>query len=173
MSRANIHIIQADITQLEVDAIVNAANYTLLGGGGVDGAIHRAAGPELKDYCRTLGGCQTGEVKVTPGFALAANYVFHTVGPIYGQEEGREEQLLTACYANAIQRAQEYGLKSLAIPAISTGSFGYPLEEAARVAVRAGLNALSHGVESLDDLYFVVRSDSSLAAFRSALAEVS
>lgn len=130
-----IRVIETDITTLAVDAIVNAANETLLGGGGVDGAIHRAAGPELKEYCRTLGGCRTGEAKITPGFSLPARFVIHTVGPVYGT--GNEEQLLASCYRNSLLRAAEAGYRTVAFPAISTGAFGYPLPLATAVAVRA------------------------------------
>lgn len=130
-----IRVIEADITTLPVDAIVNAANESLLGGGGVDGAIHRAAGPELVQYCRTLGGCRTGEAKITPGFNLPARFVIHTVGPVWGT--GREEEQLFACYQNSLARAVENNCRTVAFPAISTGAYGYPPELAAPVAVRA------------------------------------
>lgn len=129
-----IEIIQGDITILEVDAIVNAANNTLLGGGGVDGAIHRAAGPELLDYCRGLGGCSTGEAVITPGFKLKAGYVIHTVGPIYS---GKKEDpiLLGLCYHNCLKLALENNVKSIAFPAISCGVYGYPAKDACKIAV--------------------------------------
>ncbi|HXA29352.1 MAG TPA: O-acetyl-ADP-ribose deacetylase [Candidatus Angelobacter sp.] len=127
---------RGDITTLDVDAIVNAANSSLLGGGGVDGAIHRAAGPELVQECRLLGGCRTGEAKVTSGYRLPARHVIHTVGPVWQGGENGEAGLLAACYQNALQCAAELGLKSVAFPAISTGIFGFPQEEAARIAVR-------------------------------------
>jgi len=137
-----IAIVEGDITRLELDAIVNAANKTLLGGGGVDGAIHRAAGPELREACAKLGGCDTGEAKITPGFKLPARYVIHTVGPVWGGGERGEDRLLAACYRNALALALEHGLASMAYPAISTGAYGFPPDRAARIALRTVLAAL-------------------------------
>ncbi len=154
-----------DITRLEVAAIVNAANTTLLGGGGVDGAIHRAAGPQLLEYCRTLGGCETGQAKVTPGFNLPARWVIHTVGPVWRGGGGGEPELLASCYRESLARADEVGAATIAFPAISTGVYGYPLEDAAATAVETVRSTPTDAVE----VTFVAFDQKTLEAYADRL----
>ncbi|BBO93320.1 O-acetyl-ADP-ribose deacetylase [Desulfosarcina ovata] len=154
---------QGDITQLSVDAIVNAANQTLKGGGGVDGAIHRAAGPELLAECRTLGGCPTGEARLTRGYRLPARYVIHTVGPVY---RGRPEdpRLLANCYTNSLILARDHGICSIAFPAISCGVYGYPIDEACKIAVDT-CAAFITANEAIEKIVFMLFSDKDLAVY--------
>jgi O-acetyl-ADP-ribose deacetylase (regulator of RNase III) len=163
-----IELVLGDLTQQDVDAIVNAANPTLLGGGGVDGAIHRAGGPTILEECRTLGGCAPGDVKATGGGNLPARYVFHAVGPIWhGGGEG-EEELLASCHRRAIELADEHRCRSLAFPAISTGAYGYPVELAAPVAIEAAKEALT-AHPSVELARFVFRDEATLASYKAAL----
>jgi O-acetyl-ADP-ribose deacetylase (regulator of RNase III) len=160
--------IQADITTLQVDAIVNAANSSLLGGGGVDGAIHRAAGPELVHECRLLGGCGTGEAKMTKGYRLPARHVIHTVGPVWRGGEQGEADLLAACYRNSLALAAKHDLRSIAFPCISTGIFGYPADAAARVAVETVRAALAASANP-PDVIFCCFSANDLAQYQALL----
>ena len=163
-------IIQGDITTLPLDAIVNAANKTLLGGGGVDGAIHAAAGPELLAFCRKLGGCRTGQAKATPGFKLPARFVLHTVGPIWRGGNQGEDELLAACYRNSLLLAEQRHFKSIAFPAISTGIYRFPLQRAAGIAVRTVLGFLQQNT-SLHKVYMVCYDAKTLHAFLQAYKE--
>jgi O-acetyl-ADP-ribose deacetylase (regulator of RNase III) len=163
-----IDIVRGDITVLYVDAIVNAANTTLLGGGGVDGAIHRAAGPELLAECRTLGGCQPGEAKITRGYKLLARYVIHTVGPFWTGGKRGEPQTLANCYRNSLLLAVENRIKTIAFPAISCGAYGYPIREATRIAVETTREFLAPD-DKIDKVIFVVASDEILGTYQRLL----
>ena len=162
-----LRAIQADITTLKVDAIVNAANSSLLGGGGVDGAIHRAAGPKLLQACRQLHGCATGEAKITPGFQLPAKYIIHTVGPVWHGGGRGEAAQLASCYRRSVELALEYGLHSMAFPAISTGVYGYPVNDAAQIAVTT-VQAAAHD-SCLQEITFCCFSASDLEIYQRLL----
>ena len=167
---ARVEVIAADITTLDRDAIVNAANSSLLGGGGVDGAIHRAAGPDLLAECRALGGCPTGEARITRGYALPARHVIHTVGPVWHGGGQGEAELLASCYRNALALAQAHGIRSIAFPAISAGVYGYPLDQAAAIAVREVRAFLAREPEALDLVSLVCFGDKAFATYSRALA---
>lgn len=161
-----IELIKGDITKVKVDAIVNAANTRLLGGGGVDGAIHRAAGPELLKECRTLGGCKTGEAKITKGYKLPAQYVIHTPGPVWHGGKNREEELLASCYCNSLNLAEEYGIKSIAFPSISTGVYGFPIEKASKIAYNTVKAFLRENPGIIEKVIFVLFSDSDFKIYQ-------
>ena len=169
MADPRLILVRGDITKLAVDAIVNAANTTLLGGGGVDGAIHRAAGPELLAECKTLGGCRPGEAKITRGYSLPARFVIHTVGPIWSGGHHGEPETLANCYRNSLHVASENGLRTIAFPAISCGVYRYPIPDAARIAIETTSEFLRENA-SITEVTFVVSSDEIEAAYKRLLA---
>jgi len=169
---ARLEVIVADITTLDVDAIVNAANRSLLGGGGVDGAIHRAAGPDLLAECRTLGGAETGEAKITRGYRLKARHVIHTVGPVWNGGKSNEEELLASCYRRSLALAAQHQLHSIAFPAISTGVYRFPPDRAARIAVGSVVSELAGSATGLKRVIFCCFSDESARHHRVAFADL-
>jgi len=171
INQSIVELVEGDITQQDVDAIVNAANSSLLGGGGVDGAIHRAAGPELLAACRPLGGCPTGEARITPGFRLPARHVIHTVGPVYRDGQQGEAALLASAHRASLELAAENGVKRLAFPAISTGVYGYPLREAAQVALCTVIDYLQEHTD-IELVRFVLFNQCAYNAFARALHEL-
>jgi O-acetyl-ADP-ribose deacetylase (regulator of RNase III) len=168
IQRCSIDIVRGDITTCDVDAIVNAAKTTLLGGGGVDGAIHRAAGPELLAECRTLGGCAPGDAKITRGYRLPARFVIHTVGPVWHGGKRGEPETLAKCYRNSLQVAVENGIKTLAFPAISCGAYGYPLEQAAQIAVKTTREFLAND-SIIEKVIFALFSEDLYEAYHQLL----
>jgi O-acetyl-ADP-ribose deacetylase len=168
MADARLILVRGDITKLAVDAIVNAANTTLLGGGGVDGAIHRAAGPELLAECKTLGGCRPGEAKITRGYSLPARFVIHTVGPVWSGGHHGESETLANCYRNSLRLASENGLRTIAFPAISCGAYRYPIADAAAIAIET-TNGFLRENASIAQVTFVVSTDEIEAAYRRLL----
>ena len=167
-----ISLIEGDITRVKVDAIVNAANTTLLGGGGVDGAIHRAAGPKFLEACRGLRGCVTGEAKITGGFNLPARWVIHTVGPVWRGGMDNEDALLEQCYRNSLSLASRNGVKSIAFPSISTGAYGFPIERASRIALRT-ISATLAGLSEPERVFLVCFSKDDYRVYAEALKELS
>lgn len=166
-----IEVLNGDITTIDTDAIVNAANSSLLGGGGVDGAIHRAAGGKLLDECRVLGGCRTGQAKITGGYALPAKHVIHTVGPVWHGGNDGEPGLLADCYRNSLEVARENGVRSIAFPAISTGIYGFPVGRAAPIAVDTVRRFVAENEGALDRVIFMCFDSATEDEFRSALGE--
>ncbi len=172
INKSNLELVEGDITAQDTDAIVNAANSSLLGGGGVDGAIHRAAGPELLAECRTLGGCRTGEAKITRGYQLKARHVIHTVGPVYHREgPARPAELLASAYRRSLKVASENNLRSVSFPSISTGAYGYPLEEAAPIALQTAIDYLKTHTD-IDLVRFVLYGQHPYKVYERALQSI-
>jgi O-acetyl-ADP-ribose deacetylase (regulator of RNase III) len=168
--RDRIDIVRGDITKLDVDAIVNAANTTLLGGGGVDGAIHRAAGPKLLEECRALGGCLPGDAKITRGYGLPTRFVIHTVGPVWSGGNRGEAETLANCYRHSLRLAVENGVKTIVFPAISCGAYRYPIDQATRIAISTTRNFLKEN-DRIDKVVFVAATDEIFAAYDQSLKE--
>lgn len=167
--RQRVEVVQGDITRQDVNAIVNAANESLLGGGGVDGAIHRAAGPQLLQECRKLGGCQTGQAKITQGYNLLAKWVIHTVGPIWHGGQHQEDELLAQCYRSSLALAVQHSIHTIAFPAISTGVYGFPLARATQIAVTEVKNFLAQN-SSIKQVRFVCFGESAYTCYRNTIA---
>ncbi len=163
-----IELILGDITKIKADAIVNAANTTLLGGGGVDGAIHRSAGKQLLEECKTLGGCKTGQSKITKGYNLPAKYVIHTVGPVYNNEKYNEAKLLESCYITSLELMIKYKLKTIAFPSISTGAYRYPIQQACKIAINTVCSFIKNHNE-IDKVYFVCFSQKDFDVYKNQL----
>ena len=166
-------VVTGNIVKCEVDAIVNAANSSLLGGGGVDGAIHRAAGPDLVHECRILAGCKTGQAKITKGYRLPARHIIHTVGPVWRGGDNGEPELLASCYRASLELARKHALRSVAFPAISTGIFGYPMSDAAQVAAQTLADELSATPEAFEQILFVCFDEAATAIYAAAVGRIS
>ena len=171
INKSRLELVEGDITEQDTEAIVNAANPSLLGGGGVDGAIHRAAGPELLEECRTLGGCQTGDAKITKGYRLKAKHVIHTVGPVYHRDSGRAPELLASAYRRSLEVASENSVRSVSFPSISTGAYGYPMEEAAPIALQTAINYLESHAD-IELVRFVLFGRRAYQVYERALQEI-
>lgn len=171
INQSRLELVEGDVTAQETEAIVNAANPTLLGGGGVDGAIHRAAGPQLLEECRTLGGCQTGDAKITKGYRLKAKHVAHTVGPVYRRDGERAPELLASAYRRSLEVASENNVRSVSFPSISTGAYGYPVEEAAAIALQTAINYLESHTD-IELVRFVLFGRRTYQVYEKALKEI-
>ncbi|MFA7674439.1 MAG: O-acetyl-ADP-ribose deacetylase [Endomicrobiia bacterium] len=161
-----IMIILDDITKLDVDVIVNAANTSLLGGGGVDSSIHKAAGKQLLEECKTLGGCKTGEAKITKGYNLVSKYVIHTVGPVWNNGKHNESKLLENCYINSLNLLLKYDLKTIAFPSISTGAYRFPIEQASKIAIKSVYNIIQQNINKIEKVYFVCFSQKDFEIYK-------
>lgn len=164
--KTKIELVKGDITKISADAIINAANTTLLGGGGVDGAIHRTAGPKLLEECRGLGGCETGQAKITEGYRLPARYIIHTVGPVWHGGTAKEEELLASCYRNSLELAKKYSLKTIAFPSISTGAYRFPIEKAAKIAYKTVGMFLEENPGIFDKVIFILFLDKDFEIYK-------
>jgi len=171
INQSRLELVEGDITEQDTEAIVNAANPSLLGGGGVDGAIHRAAGPQLLEECRTLGGCQTGDARITKGYRLKARHVIHTVGPVYHRDGQRAPELLTSAYRRSLEVASENNVRSVSFPSISTGAYGYPIDEAAPIALQTAINYLESHTD-IELVRFVLFGQRAYQVYEKALRRI-